>query len=328
VDDSGSSPVGRGLEFEQFVLEILKRSPDFEPPVTVSSYGRDLGFDMAASRDGRTLLIEAMVITPQTTVRLREAIAQLEAGANQYVQSHDDADPELILAFPGALSHKKWAMAHDSALTVWDGSRLRSMAEPLGISVPAYVAPVTTAQWPDSDTAYAHALIERLDTISPGKADWPAYERYCEDLLNFLFTPPLNTAIPQSRDERHINRRDFVLPNYAMERGFWQFMRSHYEAHYVVAEVKNLRKGPGKREILQVANYLNPRGTGLFAIVLAREELTSTGRWICREQWVQHSKLIVGLNDDDVRQMLWTRVAHGDPAELIRQRIEDFRLKI
>jgi hypothetical protein len=158
--------------------------------------------------------------------------------------------------------------------------------------------------------------------------DWRAYENYCEDLLSFLFVPPLNPPVPQSNDERHVNRRDYVLPNYALDGGFWQFMRTHYEAHLVVAEVRHLSGAPGKREILQVANYLNPRGTGLFALVLARKELDETARWICREQWVLHGKLIVGLGDDDVIQMVRTKMAGNDPAELIRQKIEDFRLKI
>ena len=109
---------------------------------------------------------------------------------------------------------------------------------------------------------------------------------------------------------------------------FWQFMRAHYDAHYVVAEVKNLSGSPGKHEILQVANYLNPHGTGLFALVLARTELDATAMWICREQWVQHNKLIIGINDDDVHQMVENKLAGKDPAELVRQKIEDFRLGI
>lgn len=56
--------------------------------------------------------------------------------------------------------------------------------------------------------------------------------------------------------------------------------------------------------------------------------MKDTAEWICREQWVQHNKLIVGLDDDDVRQMLVTRMAAGDPAELIRPKIIDFRLMI
>jgi len=173
-----------------------------------------------------------------------------------------------------------------------------------------------------------YGLASRLAGIRPGTAGWPAYEKYCEDLLSFLFVPPLNPPIPQSRDERHVNRRDYVLPNYAADGGFWQFMRTHYEAHLVVAEVKNLSRGPGKDEILQVANYLNPRGTGLFALILARTDLDQAARWTCREQWVHYSKLIVGLSDEDVVQMVRTKTGGGDPAELVRQKIEDFRLGI
>ena len=64
--------------------------------------------------------------------------------------------------------------------------------------------------------------------------------------------------------------------------------------------------------MLQVANYLNPRGAGLFALILARADLNQTARWICREQWVQHGKLIVGLSDEDVVQMVRTRMGGGD----------------
>lgn len=153
----------------------------------------------------------------------------------------------------------------------------------------------------------------RLAGIRPGTAGWPAYEKYCEDLLSFLFVPPLNPPIPQSRDERHVNRRDYVLPNYATDFGFWQFMRTHYEAHLVVAEVKNMSRGPGKNEILQVANYLNQRGTGLFALILARTDLDQAARWTCREQWVHYNKLIVGLSDEDVVQMVTIKTGGGDP---------------
>jgi hypothetical protein len=76
----------------------------------------------------------------------------------------------------------------------------------------------------------------------------------------------LKPAIPQSCDTPNANRRDYILPNYSLDGEFWQFMRVHYDAHYVVAEVKNLSRPPGKAEILQVANYLNPHGTGLFAL--------------------------------------------------------------
>jgi hypothetical protein len=325
-----SPDAARGLEFEKFVQEILDRSRDIELTAASSSYGTDYGFDFRALRDGRPLLIQIKLTTPQTGYRLEQLNALLKAAAKRYEELNPGQEPGLVLAIPGVLSQSKMAIALRSRLEVWDGPYLRTRAQSLGISVPPYVAleGPEVLERADMGSQYTHALLHRLNGIRPGQVDWSAYEKYCEDLLNFLFVPPLNPAIPQSRDEHHANRRDYILPNYALDGGFWQFMRGHYDAHYVVAEIKNLRGCPGKREILQVANYLNPHGTGLFALVLARKELDETARWICREQWVQHNKLIVGIHDEDVRQMVETKLGGNDPAELVRQKIEDFRLGI
>jgi len=183
-------------------------------------------------------------------------------------------------------------------------------------------------QWADSPhwDHWDHELLQALDEIPGGRTGWAAYEKYCEGLLDFLFVPPLNPAIPQSRDAQQANRRDYILPNCSLDGGFWQFMRSHYEAHFIVAEVKNLDGQVGKDEILQVANYLNHRGTGLFTMILGRNGMSDTAAWTRREQWVQHGKMIISLDDDDVRQMITTKLAGEDPAEMIRQKIEDFRL--
>ncbi|WP_432832848.1 hypothetical protein [Dactylosporangium sp. CA-092794] len=80
--------------------------------------------------------------------------------------------------------------------------------------------------------------------------------------------------------------------------------------------------------MLQLANYLSHHGTGLVGMLLTRNGLAQDGRWTSREQWLLYSKLIVGLSEDDYRQMLLTQRSGGDPAELVRQRIEDFRLRM
>lgn len=60
--------------------------------------------------------------------------------------------------------------------------------------------------------------------------------------------------------------------------------------------------------------------TGLFALVMVRRGLDDTSRRICRKQWVQHNKLIAGIHDKGMRQMVETKLAGNDPAKLIRQR--------
>ena len=50
--------------------------------------------------------------------------------------------------------------------------------------------------------------------------------------------------------------------------------------------------------------------------------------WTRREHWVLHDEMIIGPDDEGMQQMLLTKLAGNDPADLIQQRIEDFRLRI
>jgi hypothetical protein len=110
--------------------------------------------------------------------------------------------------------------------------------------------------------------------------------------------------------------------------GFWHFMRNHYGADYIVAEAKNVTSPVDKQAVLQLANYLSRHGTGLFGMLLTRHGLNVSARWTRREHWVLHDKMIIGLDDEDMQQMLLTKQAGNKPEDLIQQRIEDFRLRI
>ncbi len=62
-------------EFEQFVQEILQRTPGISIPDRAESLfssptRKDRGFDIEAMRDGRPLLVEIKSQTPQTSARL------------------------------------------------------------------------------------------------------------------------------------------------------------------------------------------------------------------------------------------------------------------
>jgi hypothetical protein len=243
VDTEGYGPYqgiridASGVAFEVFVTEILSRDPEIEL-VSASLLGgarenAGYGTSFVAVRRGRVLLIEARAVTPQTSRRLEEQGRQLRDATRVYMERHPrELEPVLVLACPGVLRQPSRAAAVQESLEIWDGPYLRAMAGQLDVTVAPGVA------WGDEDSRPpGYGLASRLAGIRRGTADWPAYEKYCQDLLSFLFVPPLNPPIPQSRDERHVNRRDYVLPNYAADYGFWHSMRTHYEAHLVVAEV-------------------------------------------------------------------------------------------
>ena len=338
-------------EFRTFVLQVLRRTWGAEPRWISDPAHRlahdEQGPDLVLDRDGRPVLVNIKLQTPQTSSRLLSIAKEAVIHGSEYRRFHPDgAQPALMVTFPGVLSATRTSLLSGVRLEIWDGAQLRAKANEYGIAVPPYVAHEASvsgfltdagSNWAaDVDDLPIDELhfdkwlsnpLSRLSGIKAGTRQWRVYEDYCEELLNFLFVPPFSPAISQSRDQYNVNRRDLILPNYAPD-GFWRFMRDHYDADYVVVEVKNLRKGPGKNEILQVANYLNPHGTGLFALMLSRHLMDDTARWMCREQWAQNSKMIVSLDDDDVRQMITTKQAGGEPTDMVRQKIEDFRLLI
>jgi hypothetical protein len=321
----------RWWEFEQFVREVLQRTPGIWIPDKANSFfatrmRKDLGFDIEAVRDGRPLLVEIKSQTPQTNARLSDITHQLRAAAKQIRTAGPAARPELLAVFPGVLSRSKRESSRQDEVEIWDGRDLQRRARQLGIRVPPFVAALEGEESVE-DREPAEDLAQRLAVINPGRSDAPAYEKWCEDALNFLFCPPLNPPIVQRRDDIGANRRDLIMPNYAT-RGFWRFMRNHYSAAYVVAEAKNATSPVNKLAVLQLANYLSQHGTGLFGMLLTRKGLNTSANWTRREHWVLHDKKIIGLDDEDMQQMLLTKLAGNNPADLIQQRIEDFRLRI
>lgn len=310
--------------FERFVRELLVRMPDVTGVETDLGAAGDVGVDIAAQQHGRPLLVEAKHQTPQTNHRLRDVVRQLSTAAERYRLRHPGSPtPRLVIAFPGVLSPRKEKPAN---VEVWDGRFLQREARRLGVPPPPFLA-LAEDEERFEEREPVDDLLRRLALINPGRDDWTRYESFCEDLLGFLFCPPLHQVCPQRSNESGVNRRDFILPNYSQD-GFWSFMRIHYHADFVVAEAKNSATQVGKSEVLQLANYLTRHGTGLVGILLTRNGLKRDGKWTSREQWLLHDKLIIGLDDEDCRQMLLTRRTGGDPSDLIRQRIEDFRLGI
>jgi hypothetical protein len=168
-------------------------------------------------------------------------------------------------------------------------------------------------------------FIDRLLAIPPGKADWARCQRVCQEISGYLFCPPLRSPLHKNSDLPQINRRDFILPNYA-PLGTWHFLRQQYRADFV--DAKNYTVEIGKNAVPQVANYLKPHGVGLFAIIICRVAADSAALNTVREQWAQHNKMLIILQDTDILQMLTHKASGGDPVEMTMQRIKDFRLSM
>ncbi|WP_430404229.1 hypothetical protein [Fluviicola sp.] len=188
--------------------------------------------------------------------------------------------------------------------------------------------PLFQALFTPSKYVPAHdKLITELKSINAGRSnnDWSKYQKHIEKVLDYLFGSALSSPISENSDYFKINRRDFILRNYA-DTGFWAQIRNRYFADFIVLDAKNYTKKVTKKEVLQMGNYLKMHGAGLFGIIVSRNGGDTGCYYTCREMWAMDQKLIIVLNDEEVIKMIIAKGTSNDPEEIIRQKIEQFRL--
>ena len=324
---------GRGEDrrlLETQLLRVVEQilpavgATDVRPEARMGQIGRA---DLLVELQGRPAIIEIKSVTPRTGLRYQEIVHQLHRYRDAYVEANQGhAQPKLILAVPGQVPERQRAYFDQHEVEVWDGPYLKQLGQTVGLSDADLLGLETGAASPAAvPPSQATDLERRLTAVAAGKVEWSLYQSLCGDILAYLFCPPLEQPIGESANESRINRRDFVLPNYA-DAGFWHFLRVEFRAHYVVVDAKNYTRGVKKGEILQLANYLSPHGAGLFGLIVTRTSAARSAELTRREQWIIHQKLILVLNDDDLRQMLALKASGGRPEDIVRQQIEDFRL--
>lgn len=278
---------------------------------------------LTVNRDGRHAIVEVKVVTPATELRLDRAVNQLRTYGQSFVNSEGGPAPLLVLVVSGSLTPDRVAqLKRGSVDRAIDGPTLRA-ARP-DLPWPDAVAGGPQTPRSDAETT-THPLVQKLDDILPGRPEWQAFQRIARDILATTLSPPLDQPLDELANLSGVNRRDIIFPNYATE-GFWKFLRDHYEAHFIVVDAKNYVNPIKKQDVLQIANYLSLHGSGLFGMIVCRQSVHESAEVTRREQWVIHRKLVIVLNDVDLKQMLSLSVAGGDPAIVIRQKIEDFRL--
>ncbi|MFJ3396393.1 hypothetical protein ACIPM5_05160 [Streptomyces microflavus] len=314
------------LDFTQFLVHLLAKTGhrNVSQNVPLAPGARA---DIIAESEDAVLVIEVKRVSPQTNLRIEDVVNQMKnySGLTQATQ-YGARRQRLVLAAPGILANKGAEPLRNSGIEIWDGPWIarRAVAAGLRDEASKFLAPEYFEDAPQSE---ALDLIDKLTQMPAGRATWSAYQRLCRDIAEYLFCPPLKSPVWESLDDAEMNRRDFILPNYA-DAGFWKFTRDKYFADYVVADAKNYTRGIEKQEIIQVANYLSGHGTGLFALVMTRIEPQESAVHAIKSQWVRHNKMIVALTDADIVQMLTDRSFGVDPSEVIRQKIEDFRLGV
>ncbi len=316
----------REFEFVQYLFELISKNENFKetkPEVLLpeSKYRGDILTERKIGRTWEKVLIEVKIIPTFTEIRLKEVIEQLKK-YKQYAK-----DYKIAFAFPGILPDKDNALIQAEGIEVWD---INFISSTFAKEVATTPHPLLQSLFTSVKYVAEHdKLITDLKAIRTGKKDndWLKYQKHVERILDYLFGSVLSSPITELSDHFKINRRDFILRNYA-ETGFWANIRNRYLADFIVVDAKNYSKKVTKKEVLQISNYLKVHGSGLFGIIISRNGGDTGCYYTCREIWAMDKKLVIVLDDNDVIKMIMAMASSNNPEEIIRQKIEQFRLSM
>ena len=318
----------REFEFVNYLSHLLERNRKFRNVRTEAKIGgkgqfeADLVVEEKVHDQWQTIFFECKAGSSFTQYRLYNISTQI-ASYRKYI-----GRARVAFAFPGKLSFVARSILEAQDIEIWDSSYISNTfrREIPQVKHPI-LQPMLMAIKPSSAKSPEERLIEELKLCKPGREEWGKYHKLMGSVIERLFCPPLTTPIVELSDAPKVNRRDFILPNYA-EDGFWAFIRSRYSADYITIDAKNHSGEVTKDQVLQITNYLKQHGVGLFGLIICRRGGDRSCIHTLREVWAIHKKLILVLTDDDIEQMLLAKSSGAEPEEIIRKKIEDFRLAL
>lgn len=320
----------REFEFSDFIVRLMNENESFtnvNREVLLNPEKRHradiVAEEIIGSNKKAKLLIELKSFSNFTRSRFEGIVRQLETYGDQI-----EDEVKKIFAFPGIISEGDKEIFTSNNIEVWDLNYLfdrfkNQISKPYNQKFLSFYGMLSSQE----KLSEEKKLIEDLKAIKPGRDDWSKYQNHIGKILDYLFGDNLSSPIVESSDEFGVNRRDFIIRNY-VDSGFWKYLRDRYKADFIVIDAKNYTKEVKKKEVLQISNYLKEQGTGLFALIISRVGEKKSSYMTRRDKWVIENKMVIVLKDDDIEQMILAKASSNDPEEIIKQRIEEFRLKI
>lgn len=308
-----------GNRFRELCVALL-RSESFTVR-EIENLSRDVGFDAEVATDGVRAVVEFKHWRHQIAPigELRRLLVRVE-DARKFV----GAERGLLMIsaeLPPDLD-RSWI---PRAIDVWDASIIRrKIADNQGV-----LESLRETQAPRSRSRSARRkeraaeLEDRLFQLQAGKPFWREYEDLCVEILNFVFIPPLRAPRLQTRSQDGLDRRDAL---YLIGRGhpIWDQLRIECQTRFMVAEFKNHSEPPGQVEVESLQQYLYPRAMRSFGILCSRQQPSQEAHLARRRAWMESSKLIVMLGDQEMRLILRLRSEGTDPADIIEGQLDDF----
>jgi len=315
--------------FENLIFDLLNLEGfkvDRTPPT------RDGGYDFIAHLPDSFGAEEKILIETKFYKSQKISIDILQ---NLYGIASVTNSSKVVLITNSALTRasKEFIKRIGPRIVVWEGHQLINKIRSHNELIKKYFKDYTVHESQeyeliDSELSKIQGLIKRLVECPEGKSGWKEYEDICIEIINHIFVPPLSEPKIQSRRENGIDIRDAIYPNRAQKNENWSFIRTDYDAKYIVFEFKNYsEKGSNidKHVLLQIDDYLK-KTIGRFGIVLSKKKPNLSGLEKRKDLYIENNKLVLFLNNEDLIEMLLRKHKNLDPSDVIIDMIDEFNL--
>ncbi len=315
--------------FENLIYELLI-AEDFEVLRTPKT--RDGGYDFLVKTKNKLNADEKIIVE---TKFYREQKISIDILRRLYgISVYEKVTKVLLITNSELTNASRNFLVHSAPnLIVWEGHELINKLSLHPNLIQKYFP---TQQFKkdasrkivDDKLLEIQGLIKKLDNCPEGKTGWKDYENVCIEILDYLFVPPLGQPKIQSRRESGIDIRDAIYPNRNNNEN-WRFIREDYDAKYIVFEFKNYSSDGSdidKQEVLQIDDYLK-KTIGRFGIICSKKTPNKSGQEKRKDIFIEHNKLILFINNDDLKEMLLRKYKKMDPSDVIIDKIDEFNLK-
>lgn len=162
-------------------------------------------------------------------------------------------------------------------------------------------------------------LVGKLSACPPGRENWKEFEDICREIFTFLFVPPLAEPLVQLRTETRLQIRELVFPIPCGMSGFWGYVQDRYKATALIVECKNYSGPIEGNDVVIFSKYLGDKRLGSFGIILSRQPVAQSAVGEMKRLWDNEGKLILCLDDENIKEMIRLKNEGKDPELLIEK---------
>lgn len=174
-----------------------------------------------------------------------------------------------------------------------------------------------------------YGYIQRLDSIIEGNNNADKYEKFCVDVLKYLFSDILSLWEEQKKSNDDLYRFDLIckIKNNTNSE-FFNTIEKYFLSKYIVFEFKNYIDEITQREVYTTEKYLYKTALRMVAIILTRNGVDKNGMKAIKGTLRENGKLLIVLDDNDIKQMIYAKENGEDYNEILINKLDNLLMTL